>query len=281
MQLGLSTNSYHLAFGCHKDFKPTEPIRLDQCIDTLVALDLNGLVIDPRHLNTHESGFPGKIRKRLEDHGLFAEYGVERMDLDDIESGIDICRLLGAELLRVRLGFDRFSPGIRVEKELERAREILLAATGLLEQSGVKLAVEYRGDATGGELADLIEKVGSPHVGVCLDVGNHLCVLEEPMQALLILLPYAFTIQFRDYTMALSLYGCKTTCAALGQGVLPLAEMLGMIQIDPRHDRIVLHVPIEGTADTRASLAREDQAVRESVRYCKETLGIGSHALRR
>ncbi len=41
--------------------------------------------------------------------------------------------------------------------------------------------------------------------------------------------------------------GCKTACTVLGQGVLPLAEMLGMIQIDPRHDRIALRL------DRRAS----------------------------
>ena len=65
--------------------------------------------------------------------------------------------------------------------------------------SGIKLAVEnHGGDLQAREMKMMIEAVGRDVMGVCLDSGNPVWMLEDPHMTLEMLIPYAETSHVRD-----------------------------------------------------------------------------------
>jgi 3-oxoisoapionate decarboxylase len=65
--------------------------------------------------------------------------------------------------------------------------------------SGVKLAVEnHGGDLQAREMKMMVEAVGTDVMGVCLDSGNPVWMLEDPHMTLETLIPYAETSHVRD-----------------------------------------------------------------------------------
>ena len=65
--------------------------------------------------------------------------------------------------------------------------------------SGIKLAVEnHGGDLQSREMKMMIEAVGTDVMGVCLDSGNPVWMLEDPHMTLEMLIPYAETCHVRD-----------------------------------------------------------------------------------
>jgi sugar phosphate isomerase/epimerase len=79
---------------------------------------------------------------------------------------------------------------------------MIAAVRGLrsrIVDSGVKLAVEnHGGDLQAREMKMMIEAVGRDVMGVCLDSGNPVWMLEDPHMTLETLIPYAETCHVRD-----------------------------------------------------------------------------------
>ncbi len=276
MLLGLDTYSHHLAFGRHPDFHPDRPMDLFAFVEKVSEYGLNGFQIDPMHLAATDDEYLATVREEAESRGLFVEHGIMSTRAADIRRGIKICRKLGSSVLRAFIGFNRYDPGTSVGEELDRALREIASCVPDLERSGVRLAVENHGDVMSDELVDLVEEIESPSVGICLDVGNSLCVLEEPLAAARRMVPFAFSVHFKDYTIQGTPSGCKMTGVPLGEGVLPLFELYRLIEEEGVLDRLILEIPVEPGHGEKHSLEREEDAIRRSVAFCKENLFVGN-----
>lgn len=274
MLLGLDSYSYHLAFARHEDFSCEKPIDLFQFIDRVADLGLQGFQIDPMHLESNKADDVLKIKAKADEKGLFVENGIMSVDTDDILSGIQVCQLLDSPILRTFIGFDRFSPITNIKRELDDARLSIVRALKDLQETDIYLAIENHGDVTSEELVDLVLDVGDPHVGICLDIGNSLCVLEDPMQAFERMLPHVLTTHFKDYMLSMTNFGCKIHGTALGEGILPLRQMYEKIVDQGKLDRLILEIPIEAEPNVDSTLAKEQQAIEASIEYCRKELNI-------
>jgi len=276
MLLGLDSYSYHLAFGRHEDFRPTKPINIFDFINKVSDLRLAGLQIDPMHLTSNDTIFLQKIRQKADSKNLFIEYGVASVHRDVIEEGVRICNILDSPILRTFIGYDRYSSAIDLRDKIDLAVKEIRASLKILEKGNVKLAIENHGDVNSFELVKIIEEINHPNVGICLDVGNSLCTLENPLEALERMAPFAVTTHFKDYTVKMTNYGCKIVGVELGQGVLPLEIMLDIIEQESGLDRLILEIPIEAEKDEQETLRKEERAVANSVVYCREVLEVGT-----
>ena len=274
MLLGLDSYSYHLAFGCHADFSPGSPIDLFYFIDRVSDLGLDGFQIDPKHLASNHTGYLHQIRQSANSKGLFVEHGIMNVTGKAIEEGVRVCEILDSPILRTFIGVDRYDKSFNFGKLFESVIKEIQASLSILEKSEVKLAIENHGDVTSFELVEIIKEINHPNVGICLDVGNSLCTLEEPLEALEAMAPFAFSTHFKDYTVKMTNYGCKIIGVELGQGVLPLEEMLRIIEQKSNLERLILEIPIEAEKDEQQTLQKEEQAVKNSVAYCRNVLGL-------
>ncbi len=276
MLIGLNTYSHHLAFGRHGDLRPSRPMDLFAFLDRVSEYGLQGFHIDPAHLRQADDEHLDVLREESSERGLFVEYGINGVDAVSIKKGVQICRRLGSPILRTSFGFSRFAETTDLARELEHAERSIRSCVRMLEDTDVRLALENRGDVRSDELVALVETLGSTHVGICLDVGNSLRVLEDVLDAAERMIPFAVAVQFKDYTVTDTATGCKFTGVPLGMGVLPLEELFRIVEEQGVADRLILEIPTDPVRGERSSLEREESAIRESIEFCRSVLGIGA-----
>ena len=86
--------------------------------------------------------------------------------------------------------------------------------------AGIKIAVEnHAGDMQAREVVTLIEEAGgSDYMGANLDAGNASWTLEDPLENLEIMGPYAVTTSLRDSAIWQSEKGTTVQWTAMGEG---------------------------------------------------------------
>ena len=62
----------------------------------------------------------------------------------------------------------------------------------------MKLAVENHKDWRADELVHALKKLNSEWVGVTLDFGNSIALMEDPMEVIETLVPFAFSTHVKD-----------------------------------------------------------------------------------
>jgi sugar phosphate isomerase/epimerase len=99
--------------------------------------------------------------------------------------------------MRCILGGDAERP--QIEMHIDNMIKALRAIRHRIADSGIKLAVEnHGGDLQAREMKTMIEAIGTDIMGVCLDSGNPVWMLEDPHMTLETLIPYAETSHVRD-----------------------------------------------------------------------------------
>lgn len=139
-----------------------------------------------------------------------------------ISTAIRAARVLSARVIKTYLGASADRRGsIPLERHIEETLKSLRSVRSLAVDSGVKVAMEnHSGDLLARELVELIEAAGKDWVGCCLDTGNPMHTLEDPMVVLEILGPYTITSHLRDSVLYEHPKGAAWQWVALGDGVV-------------------------------------------------------------
>lgn len=272
MKLGLDSYSYHLAFGAHPDFLPQKKMNLLQFIDRVTELKLDGFQIDPMHLECKDDGYLNEILAYTKEKGLFLEYGAMGVDSTYLVKELQIAKKLESEILRTFIGFDRYNKKVNIQHEINQAIVNLGKVKHLAEALGIKIAIENHGDVSSDELIYIVEKIASPNIGICLDLGNSLMTFENPIAAAEKMATYAFTTHLKDYAIQMTNYGFKVYGVALGDGNIDIQKAMKIFLEKTDLDRIILEIPVEATDDENDSLARENYFVERSIFYFREVL---------
>jgi sugar phosphate isomerase/epimerase len=82
--------------------------------------------------------------------------------------------------------------------QLDGLARMLNKATRLAEARGIRLAIENHIDFTSEEILSLIERVGSPYLGVNFDTGNFVRLLDDPSKAMAKLAKYCYATHVKD-----------------------------------------------------------------------------------
>ena len=275
LKLGLFSYSYRMAFGSH-DVKPRQPMNLFEYIEHVHDLGFDGIQIDLTHLTSHDPAYLAELRSAAEERKLFVEYGSAYLEADTAAEELRVASSLGAPLMRTFMGFSRFERGTDVAGETSRAVTLLRSLAPQAADLGIRIALENHCDATTPELLQVIERVDSPTVGVCVDLGNFMIHLENPVEAVKQLAPHIINTHFKDYDMKMENWGFKSYGVALGEGVIDLRAVLDILVNEAHLDRIMLEIVSEPQASEAETLALEEENVRRSYQFAREVLGIGT-----
>jgi sugar phosphate isomerase/epimerase len=177
---------------------------------------------------------------------------------DQIRLGIRQAKILGASSLRCVMG----SGSLRtedgpVEKHVEAMIKVLRNVREDALRAGIIVAPENHKDLRATEMRDLIEAAGREHVGVTLDTGNPLEVLEDPMETVEVLAPYAAASHFRDGVLWKHPRGAAYQWTAIGDGSLRMGEVVKRF-VELRPDLPIILEIITGRAP--AVLPYRDEA---------------------
>jgi len=179
------------------------------------------------------------VRRAAETGGVTVE-GIVSLP-DDSAAGRDrfaaelaAARACGAEVVRVvMLGgrrYEVFSKPDDYTQFSRTAKATLEQTEPLARAAGVKLAVENHKDFRTDELLDLLRGLASPWVGVCVDTGNNLALLEDPTATITALAPFAFTVHLKDMGLEEYADGFRLAEVPLGRGVLDLTAVVAALR---------------------------------------------------
>jgi len=292
MKLGLHTYSLNLhGIGqAWAGFTCPWPRQLStfQLLDRLVDLDLEGVHLDDGVLESLDAGYLQEVGAAARHAGLYLEYNFS-MDRGgfgigvqhDLTAAIHTARHLGADIVKVGMDLrrprpvaaSRFHP--EVIQQMETVADLLRDAVPVAVDHGIRLAVENHCDSFSEEILWLLDRVNSPMVGACIDTVNGLHVTEDPMAAIERLAPRAFTNHFRDDRIVFQRWGFKLVGTALGEGDIDVHRAYTIFRDRSAMDRINIETELATPLDDmQTALDMEIDAIRRSVRYCRETLGI-------
>lgn len=96
----------------------------------------------------------------------------------------------------------------------------------LLRNLDLKLAFETHADATTHDLIRVVTELGQDVAGICLDTGNLVITLEDPLPAVRRAAPYTIATHVKDGVVTFGENGLVFHARPCGQGVIPLAEIV-------------------------------------------------------
>src|SRR6478735_607307 len=116
---------------------------------------------------------------------------------EQVARALKASQIFGASCMRCVLGGDPERP--QIEMHLDNMIKAVRGLRARIVDSGVKLAWEnHGGDVQAREMKTAIEAIGTDVIGVCLDSGNPVWMLEDPHATLETLIPYTLTCHVRD-----------------------------------------------------------------------------------
>ena len=292
MKLGLHTYSLNM-HGIGQNwagFTCPWPRQLDpfQLFDLIKEMDLEGLHLDDGVLEQLDTGYLQDVGSAARDASLYLEYNFS-LDLggfgigiqNDLSEAVDTARHLGADIVKVGMDMrrprpvaaSRFHP--EVIARLESVANQLTEIAPLAADHGIRLAVENHCDSFSEEVLWLLDRVNHPAVGACIDTVNGLHVTEDPMTAIANLAPRAYTNHFRDDRIVFKRWGFKLVGAAVGEGDIDMRRAYEVFRDHSTMDRINIETELATPMDDmQTALKMEIDAIRRSVRYCRQNLGI-------
>ena len=151
-----------------------------------------------------------------------------------IAQGLRVARIIGASCMRVVLGSFKDRP--EIQRHLENMVRVIKSVRPQVRDSGVKLAIEnHNADLQAREIKVLIEEVGPDVLGVCLDSGNPLAIMEDPHLTLEILGPYAATTHVRDTAVWRIPEGVAMRWVNMGEGNVGIDSWVKkFVQMQPK-----------------------------------------------
>jgi len=202
--------------------------------------------LDPSHL--------AKVKSHAEGLGIAIDAGIGSIcptskswnkRLGDpvayIRQGLQVAKAVGASTMRCYLGnsADRLGP-LPIEAHIESTVKVLRAVRSHALDLGVTIAVEnHSGDLQARELLTLIEEAGKDFVGACLDAGNPLWSVEDPLFTLETLGPCVRTTHIRDTAVWEHPRGAAVQWVALGDGSIDWQHFLS------RYRKLCPHAPMQ------------------------------------
>jgi sugar phosphate isomerase/epimerase len=180
---------------------------------------------------------------------LRLELGTRGVSTAHLARYLDLARRLDVSLVRSMLyaADDRPTLG-----EAEARLRDALRAYG---DAGVTIALETYEQVSTANLVALVEAVGHPQLGICLDPANTVAALENPREVIERTAPLVVNIHVKDFRFARreGWVGFTLEGAPLGTGLLDYASVLDTVRPDERGiNQIVEHwlPPAEDLAET-------------------------------
>jgi len=179
-----------------------------------------------------------QLRRDCESRSMFLEaiVGLPKApaDLERFEAEMRSASAAGARAVRCVLLPGRRYEQFRTREEFRAAeqagRAAIERAAPVAERLRLPLAIENHKDHRDAERVRLLEAISSEQVGACLDTGNSLALLEDPLETARAFAPWAHAVHLKDQAVAADADGFLLGDTPLGTGALDLPALVAEIR---------------------------------------------------
>jgi 3-oxoisoapionate decarboxylase len=158
----------------------------------------------------------------------------DQADLGRFEAEIRAAKRAGAAVVRTVMlsarRYETFTTAAAFRRFVDTSSHALSLAAPVVARHDIRLAVENHKDFRADELLALLKRVGNDHVGVCLDTGNSIALLEGPMEVVETLAPRTFTTHLKDMGLEEYPQGFLLAEVPLGTGILDLPRVVRIVR---------------------------------------------------
>ena len=177
-----------------------------------------------------------KTRRIKEELGMYLEIQtfLPREDPAVFEHAVRVAKEAGATSLRVvcLLGrryemFDRLQDW---KTAVDGFHKQIDMAVPIVEKYKMPLGIENHKDWLVDEQVALLKQHSSEYLGVCLDTGNSVSLLDDPMETVEKLAPYAFNTHLKDVAVEEYAKGFLLSEVPLGEGMLDLKRIVSTVK---------------------------------------------------
>jgi sugar phosphate isomerase/epimerase len=188
-------------------------------------------------IQTAMNGDLQKVRARAEQLGMYLEGMVSiprNGDMSALEKGLTDAKAAGVTVVRsAMLGGRRYETfkSLREWKAwVDQSYAALTAALPVIEKHKVVVALENHKDWTTEDFLKLLRTFPSEYLQVCLDFGNNVALLDDTMEMVTALAPYAKSTHIKDMGVRPYEDGFLLSEVPLGTGILDLPKIVATIQ---------------------------------------------------
>jgi 3-oxoisoapionate decarboxylase len=178
-----------------------------------------------------------QLRAQAEKFGMYVEGMVSlpsNSDASAFEKSIQDAKDAGALCVRAAAlsgrRYETFASLADWRKFVSDSQRHIATAIPILEKHKMPLALENHKDWTADEMAAIMKSHSSEYLGVCLDFGNNISLLDDPVNVVEMLAPFTIATHVKDMGVEWSNDGFLLSELVLGQGFLDLPRMLSLVR---------------------------------------------------
>lgn len=254
-------------------------VGLDVLHITLVDLDND---LTPAHL--------AAVKASAEKHGLDLELNVSFNAPCDprvnatVDEALNVGHAIGAKLVKFSLDTEHPHPISHscmcpeVMVQLCDRYEQFKKNIPLMEQYGMKVAIENHCDTFSDEVIWLVEKLSHPLIGACCDTINSLVMGEGIVECVRKMAPYCYCVHFCDNKIIADPDGTHSLGCAIGQGDVDCVKIMQILRAEAPEELdtidLEIELPLSGYS-IEDGRELELQSLRESIEYMHNVLDIG------
>lgn len=179
-----------------------------------------------------------RVRRMKDELNMYVEVQTflprEGEDPSVFEHAVKVAREAGASSLRVvcLLGrrYEMFDSREAWLQAVEGFHRQIRTALPIVEKHRMRLGIENHKDWRVDQQVELLRQYSSEYLGVSLDTGNNLSLLDDPEETVEKLAPWTFNVHFKDIALEEHTTGFYMSEVPLGEGILDLKRMVTAIR---------------------------------------------------
>lgn len=265
VRLGISSYTYTWAVGV-PGHDPPRPMTAVDLVTTAAAQGVHVLQIaDNMPLDRLSEDELRDVEQAARESSVAIEVGTRGIGAPHLSRYLELARRFQSPILRLVVDAAEHEP--TVEEIVESLKQVIPE----FDRSGICLAIENHDRFRVATLAEIVERIESPAVGICLDTVNSFGSLEGPEAVVSTLGPLTVNLHVKDFTvrrvesqMGFTIDGCPA-----GQGRLDTPWLLRRLAGYGRDPNAILELWTPPESTISETLGKEDAWAEQSITYLR------------
>lgn len=236
-RMGIGTAAYMQRGRADQEIEPAR--RFTETLRFLEHCHVVGAAGIQASLTELSAEYAARVRAKAEEYGMYVEVSArlpknDSVELEVFERTVRATKAAGASVIRtVMLGGRRYETFKTLDdwKEFTRVSwRSLSRAEPILRRHKVRLALENHKDWRIDEMLKILKRIESEWVGVTVDTGNNMSLLENPLDTVRAFAPYATSVHLKDMGIEAYEDGFLLAEVPFGTGCLDMAAIVKAIR---------------------------------------------------
>jgi 3-oxoisoapionate decarboxylase len=269
MKLGIGSWTYPWSIGFAGYPLPIKPMQVADILYKAKKLEVDIVQICD-NLLLHELSFLElqNIRKLADELNLTLQIGTRGVNPDNLLKYLEIAKVLKSNLVRTITDTPDCKPAA------DQVVAWIKQAVPEYVKAGISIAIENHDRFKVSELAQIINEIGSPNVGICLDTVNSFGALECPKEVVTELSPYVLNLHIKDFdiTRIDNKMGFVVKGSPAGFGKLDIDMVFNALKVNGKNPDVILEQWTPFYETVEKTILLENSWAEKGIEFLKEKI---------